>query len=82
MFRAVPRMFCIALVLAALPVTAADKVALRAANGRFLRAADDGTVHADSLIVAEKETFELDSRGKHDVVLKGPGRPLPRGRSS
>ncbi len=66
-------MFCIALVLAALPVTAADKVALRAANGRFLRAADDGTLHADSLIVAEKETFELDSRGKHDVVLKGPG---------
>jgi hypothetical protein len=52
---------------------ASEKVALRAANGRFLHAADDGAIRATAFYPSEKETFELVSRGEKDVTLLGPG---------
>jgi hypothetical protein len=68
-----------ALVLLALPCPAAEKpaekekIVLRAANGRFLRAAEDGTLLADALLPRENGTFELISCGNQKIALKGPG---------
>ncbi len=61
------------LILAAPSVDVAEKVALRAANGRFLRVNGDGTIRAESFYPSEKETFELVSRGQHEVTLQGQG---------
>ncbi len=60
-------------LLAALPGAAAEKVVLRTAAGRFLRAAEDGTLRAESFLPGDKETFALVSRGKQQIALKGPG---------
>jgi hypothetical protein len=57
----------------ALPARANEKVALRAVNGRFLRVSDDGVLRAVSFLPTDKETFELVSRGKQEIALKGPG---------
>jgi hypothetical protein len=73
MFRIVVFSLGTVLILAMSPVAAAEKVALRAANGRFLRASDDGAIRADSFFLLDKEIFELVSRGQHEVALQGPG---------
>ncbi len=59
MFRTVVLSSCAVLVLAMSPAAVAEKVALRAANGRFLRTADDGVLRAESFFPLDKETFEL-----------------------
>jgi hypothetical protein len=64
---ATPLLACF--LLAARPALAAEKVALQAASGRFLRAGDDGTLRATSVLVGDRETFELESRGKDEIVL-------------
>jgi hypothetical protein len=51
----------------------ADKVALRTAGGRFMRAGDDGSLRATSPLVGDNETFDLVSRGKDEIALIGPG---------
>lgn len=51
----------------------AEKVVLRAANGRFLGVTNDGTMRADALYPTEKETFELAARGQQEVTLQGQG---------
>ena len=63
----------LAALLAALPGAAAEKVVLRTAGGRFLHAAEDGTLRAESFVPGDKETFALVSRGKQQIALKGPG---------
>lgn len=79
MFRTVVLSSCAVLVLAMSPAAVAEKVALRAANGRFLRTADDGVLRAESFFPLDKETFELVSRGPttgaagREVALQGPG---------
>ena len=60
-------------LIAPFPAGAAESVALRATNGRFLRVGDDGLLRAVSFLPAEKETFELVSRGDQRIALKGPG---------
>lgn len=56
---------------------AGEKVVLRAGSGRFLRAAEDGTVRADRLFPTKKETFELLPCQSGHVALKaGNGRFL------
>jgi hypothetical protein len=52
---------------------AAEKVALRAGNGRFLRADKDGFLRPDAQYPAENESFELIARGTDEIALKGPG---------
>ncbi|MGO9112720.1 MAG: fascin domain-containing protein [Thermoguttaceae bacterium] len=73
MFRTAMLSICAGLILATASVAVAENVALRAANGRFLRMADDGTIRAESFIPSDKETFELVLRGQRDVILKGLG---------
>ena len=68
---AVPLLTCF--LLAATPALAAEKVALRAPSGRFLRAGDDGGLRATSALVGDSETFELTSRGKDGIALTAPG---------
>ena len=60
-------------LLAASSALASEKVALRAASGRFLRAGDDGVLRATSALVGDKETFELESRGKDEIALIAAG---------
>ncbi len=59
-------------VLLAVPAAAGagQRVALKAGNGRFLRAADDGSVRADRLLPGEQETFELVPCEDDHFVLK------------
>ena len=59
------------MLLAALPAMAAEKVTLRAANGRFVQAAKDGSVRAEAVYPSDKEIFELVPRGKDRIALKG-----------
>lgn len=68
---AIPLVTCF--LLAATSALAVEKVALRAASGRFLRAGDDGALRAASALVGEKETFELTSRGKDEIAVTGLG---------
>jgi hypothetical protein len=49
---------------------AGEKVALRAGDGRFLRARADGTVEAERLFVGEAETFALVGDNDGVMVLK------------
>ena len=51
---------------------AADLVALRVDNDRFVHVGSDGVLRAESLIPADGESFELVSRGKQEIALKGP----------
>ena len=73
MFHIAARLLCLLAILALPPAAMAEKVALRAANGRFVRAADDGMIHADSFVPADRQLFEWVSRGPHEVALKGLG---------
>jgi len=63
---------CVPVLCAAIaaPARAADKVALRAQSGRFLRAAEDGSTHADRLLPAQSETFELLPREGELIALR------------
>jgi len=62
-----------ALALSAMSSAAvAEKVALRAANGRFLRGNNDGVIRAEAFYPSDKETFELVSCGQQEVILRGP----------
>jgi hypothetical protein len=65
------------LVLAGPKLAAAtEKVALRATNGRFLRATDDGAIRAEAFYPSDRETFELVSSGDKTnkvITLRGPG---------
>ncbi len=64
--------FTAAIVLALLAsAEAGDKVALRTTGGRFLRAAEDGTLRADRWIPGEEETFEWIPGEDGQVALKG-----------
>jgi hypothetical protein len=51
---------------------AEESVVLRAADGRFLREADDGAVRADPLVPGPCETFQLLQSGKDRIALKTP----------
>ncbi len=64
---------CAVFILVLSSPAAAEKVALRAANGRFLHVADDGAIRAEAVFPSDKETFELVSRGPHEIALQGPG---------
>jgi len=68
-----PCLLCAILILAMYSPAVAEKIALRAANGRFLRPGSDGAIHAESLYPSDKETFELVSRGQHEITLQAPG---------
>ncbi len=67
------------ITLAVSPPAVAEKVVLRAANGRFLRVSGDGALCAESFLASNKETFELVLRGQgtgaagREVTLQGPG---------
>jgi len=61
-------------LVAALPASAqGQEVALRAPNGRFLRAAEDGSLRPDALVPGEHERFELRAQPQGHIVLKAPG---------
>ncbi|MGD0898907.1 MAG: hypothetical protein ABR915_13800, partial [Thermoguttaceae bacterium] len=62
-----------AILLLGSPSGAAEKVVLRSADGRFLRATEDGTLKAGALVPGEQETFEIVSREKEQVAVKAPG---------
>jgi len=66
---------CVPLLAAALaaPAWAADKIALRTQGGRFLRADEDGSIRADRLLPAERETFELLPREGEMIALRAAG---------
>jgi hypothetical protein len=57
-------------VLLCVPAAAGEKIALRMADGRFLRAANDGTLRADRLVPGGAETFELLTRDKDRTTVK------------
>ena len=82
MYRTVVVTLWTAVCLAALPAVAAEQVVLRLPGGRLLHAADHDTLRADSLIPTARDTFELVSRSKQQIAVKGPdGRWLvPDGR--
>ena len=73
MFRVTTFAFCAVSILAMSPPAVAEKVALRAANGRFLRAIGDGSLRAEGFVPSDKECFELVSHGQREVTLRGPG---------
>ena len=60
-------------LVVALPAGAAEKLAVRAANGRFLHVCDDGVLRAESSLPLDRETFDLASVGKDEIAIKGPG---------
>ena len=57
-------------VLLSSRAVAAEQVALRTADGRFLRAAADGTLRPGRLVPGPQETFELVSRDKDRTTVK------------
>jgi hypothetical protein len=59
--------------LAAISAAAAEPVALRADNDRFLHAGSDSVLRAESVMPGESETFGLIPCGKQEIALKGPG---------
>ena len=63
----------LAVLLAVSPGAAPEKVVLRTARGRFLRAAEDGVLRGESFLPGDKEAFALVARGKEQIALKGPG---------
>ena len=73
MFRTTVFSLCAILILAMSPAAVAEKVALRAVNGRFLRTTSNGTLRAESSLPSDKETFELALRGQQEVTLQEPG---------
>ncbi len=52
---------------------AGEKVVLRASNGSFLRADDQGSLRADRLFPSASETFEMHLLGDGRLALKAPG---------
>jgi hypothetical protein len=72
MLKKVTSSLVLASLFAAVAADAADKIALRAANGRFLRAGANGEVRAEAYFPGESETFELIPRGEQQIALKGP----------
>lgn len=64
---------CIALWAAVAAAEAGEKVALRAASGRFLRACDDGAVRVDRLYPLAEDAFELLPLDGGAIALKAPG---------
>ena len=63
----------LAVLLAVSPGAAPERVVLRTAGGRFLRAAEDGRLRGESFLPGDKEAFALVLRGKEQIALKGPG---------
>ncbi|HUT13584.1 MAG TPA: hypothetical protein VMY42_24060 [Thermoguttaceae bacterium] len=77
--RLAARSIFLTLVLTLMPtsVQAGEKVVLRTPGGRFLRAAEDGTVRVDSDFPTDGETFELVPCENGHLALKaGDGRFL------
>ncbi|MGA2066541.1 MAG: hypothetical protein ABSG86_16310 [Thermoguttaceae bacterium] len=87
MFRKAVFVLWTVVCLGALPAAAADKadkgekadkvekggkVVLRLPGGRLLRAAEHGTLQAESFIPAARETFELVALPKQQVAVKSP----------
>jgi len=72
-----PVLLTLALALMPTSVQAGERVVLRTLGGRFLRAAEDGSVRADSDFPTDRETFELVPRENGHFALKaGDGRFL------
>jgi hypothetical protein len=67
---------CLAALPAAAALAAEEPVVLRTAAGKFVRAADDGTLRADRLLPGPQETFQLAPGSDGYVVLKAPGERL------
>jgi hypothetical protein len=69
------RCFVVLLLSVLMPwkTATAETVVLRTADGRFLRAAANRTLRAESFVPGEKETFELVALGNQPSAVKIPG---------
>jgi hypothetical protein len=68
--QAIPRLTAAVLLALLASAEGGEKVALRTAGGRFLRAEEDGTIRADRLIPGEAETFEWIPGEDGQVAIK------------
>jgi hypothetical protein len=71
MRRILARVPLLAVLLCSL-TAAAEQVVVRSADGRFLRAAADGTLRAGGLVPGRLETLDLVSRDKDRTTVKNP----------